>query len=210
MPIAAFRHSLLVAALLLASCDRPAIEPSQSLVGAKKLPSARVLSREIIEINRGFGSMGTTGLLTYELRPNDALTITLTRRDRGSLKEVTDGEERFQLLPQVASAARQNLWRLRPATLRGIEWLSRPADCPPPPTDTFPEASVAFIAEGPKPGIEDDQIGATDVPASYTCKTPQGVQARRLIEEVLRSFPTSKVVSEFELREPKVIVPTTS
>ena len=197
-----------VAALFLTSCDRPAIKPGDSLVGARELPSATALSREIIQINQGFRSMGTTGLLTYELRPENKLTITLTHHDRVTLKEVTDGKESFQLTSDVASRVRRKLWRLRPETLRGIEWVTRPSDCPPPPTDTFPDASIAFIAEGPKPGIEDDRLGLTDVPSSYTCKTKQGDEARTLTQRVLQSFPASKVAAEFDRRELKVMRPS--
>jgi hypothetical protein len=73
--------------------------------------------------------------------------------------------------------------------------------------DTFPVAAVAFIAEGPKPGVGDDRLGVVDVPNQYTCDTRQGREARQLIEKVLRSFPQSKVAAEFNRRRPVVIVP---
>jgi hypothetical protein len=175
-------HQLWVAAMLLVSaCDKPAIDPSQSLVGAKQLPTARILSREVIEINRGFGSL-TSSLLSYELRPDNTLIITLTHRDRDNSKEVADGKETFDLSSNVASQARHDLWRLRPATLQSVEWVVRPADCPPPPTDTFPQAAVAFIAEAPKSRVEDRRVGVVDVPAQYTCDTGQGRAAREIIE----------------------------
>ena len=200
-------HQLWVAtALLVSACDKPAIDPSESLVDAKELPTARVLSREVIQINQGFGSLNST-LLSYELRPDNTLTITLTHRDYDTQKEVTDGKETFDISSNVASEARRDLWRLRPATLQGIESVLRPRDCPPPPTDTFPMAAIAFIAEGPKPGVEDDRLGVVDVPAQYTCHTRQGREARELIEKVLRSFPQSKVAVEFARRRPVVIIP---
>src|SRR3954452_8522798 len=182
--------------------------PCVTKLSARQCPlsTARALSREVIQINRGFGSV-TSGLLSYELRPDNTLAITLTHRDRDTSKEVTDGKERFDLSGDIASQARHELWRLRPANLQGIEWDVRPADCPPPPTDTFPEAAVAFIAEGPKPGVEDDRIGVVDVPAQYTCNTRQGIEARDVIEKVLRSFPQSKVATEFYRRHDRVIVP---
>jgi hypothetical protein len=187
--------------LLVSACDKPAIDASQSLVGAKQLPTARTLAREVIQINQGFGSPAWS-LLSYELRPDNSLTITLTHRDHDTFKEVTDGKESFDLSSSVASQVRHDLWRLRPSTLQGIETLVRPADCPPPPTDTFPLAAVAFIAEGPKPGVEDDRLGVVDVPAQYTCDTRHGGEARALIEKVLRSFPRSKVAAEFDRRRP--------
>ena len=194
------------AALLMAGCDKPAIDESQSLVGAKQLPTAKALSREVIQINRGFGS-ATSGLLFYELQPNNTLTITLTHQDAHTLSEVTDGKETFNLSANGASKARHDLWRLRPATLRGIEWVVRPADCPQPPTDTFPEAAVVFISEGPRPGVEDDRAGVVDVPAQYTCNTKQGIEARKLVERVLQTFPPSKLAVEFDRRRDRVIVP---
>jgi hypothetical protein len=185
--------------VVMSACDKPAIDASQSLVGAKQLPVASVLSREVIYVNRG--SVGpTSDSLSYELRPDNTLIITLTHRDTDTFKEVTDGKETFDLSSNVASQARHGLWRLRPATLQGIEWLVRPADCPPPPTDTFPEATVAFIDKGAKPGVEDDRLGAVEIPAQYTCDTRQGREARELIERVLRSFPQSKVAAEFNRR----------
>jgi hypothetical protein len=193
-----WHQSCVAAALLIAGCDKPAIDASQSLVGAKRLPTARALQREAIQINRGFG--GNSGLLSYELRPDNRLTITLTHWDRETLKDVVDGKEAFNLPPDIASQARRGLWRLRPQTLQGIEWVVRPADCPPPPTDTFPEAAVVFIAEGAKPGIEDDRLGVVEVPAQYTCDTRQGREARRVTQKILRSLPQSKVVARFERR----------
>lgn len=192
--------------LLTSACEGPAIDASQSLVGAKQLPPASVLSKEIIQINQGFGSQ-TSSLLSYELGPGNTLAITLTHRDHDTFKEVTDGKEAFDLSATVASQVRRDLWRLRPSTLEGIETLVRPADCPPPPTDTFPVAAVAFIAEGPKPGVEDDRLGVVDVPAQYTCDTRQGREARDLIEKVLRSFPRSTLAAEFDRRSPVVLIP---
>lgn len=192
-------HQSWIAVLLLVGCDKPAIDSSQSLVGAKKLPSAKILSREVIQINRGFGAL-TSDWLSYELQPDNTLTITLTHRERVTPKDIIQGKETFELSPSAASQVRNDLWRLRSATLQGADWAVRPADCPEPPTDAFPEVAVAFIAEGPKPGIEDDLVGVSDIPTQDTCNTKQGNEARRLLEKVLRSFPASKVAAEFDRR----------
>src|SRR5688572_1392835 len=87
---------VLVAAPLLASCDRPAIEPSQSLVGAEQLPSSGQLSRESIYISRGHGDWGQRdpGRLAYELLPDGRLEITHSVYDRG---ERILGAETFRL-----------------------------------------------------------------------------------------------------------------
>jgi len=190
----------------MTACDGPAIDPSQSLVGAKQLPSADVLSREIIQISRGFGSP-TSPLLTYELEPDDTLTVTLTHRDRTTFAEVTDGKETFHLSSKIASGARRNLWRLRPEPLEGIEQVTRPADCPPPPTDTIAEAAVAFMPGRPKPGVAHVDLGVTEVPSAHTCATRQGVEARNVVTSVLKSFPPSTGAAEYDRRRNEVLGP---
>src|SRR4051794_38895721 len=104
---------LLIAALLLASCEQSAIDPSQSVVGAKKLPSAKVLSREIIYITRGYGTYGP-GNLSFEFRPDDELTVTLSHVDRNTFKEVIDSKETLHLSSTAAADTRRALWRVRP------------------------------------------------------------------------------------------------
>jgi hypothetical protein len=206
MRIAAARYSLLVASLSVASCDRPAIDPSQSLVGAKQLPSVQTLSREIIYLSRGYSWSGQ-GHLSYELRPDDTLTITYEHTDRHTLKK-TARRETFHLSSNesnVALEARRVLWRLRPEKLEGIETIVRPSNCPQPPTDTFPEVAVGFIAEGPDPGVKDDRLGIVDVPGKLTCSSREATIARAVTRQVLASFPSSKVAAEFD--QDKVFLP---
>jgi hypothetical protein len=193
--------SLVSATLFLASCDRPAIDPSQSLVGAKQLPSAKILSREIIQINRGMDTV-SPGPLTYELRPDDGLTITWYARDWKTVRAV----ENHHLSSDVAAQVRTALWRLRPEILEGIEQEIRPADCPPPPTDTSPEATVVFLPESPKPSVAHLVLGIVDIPYESTCNTRQGIEARKLVQRVLQSFPPSKIATEFE-QSPKQFIP---
>jgi hypothetical protein len=202
MRMAAACPPLLIAASLLASCERSAIDPSQSLVGANKLPSAKVLSREIIYISRGFGDWGRShpGRLSYELRPDDTLTITLTQQDWKTIKDVVQGKETFHLPPRVAARARRDLWRLRPEPFRGIEWDTKPVGCRSDSLHDFPEVAVGFIAEGPKPGIEDDRVGVFALPYRSSCNTKQAVEARQIVREVIQSFPQSKVAAEFDRR----------
>ncbi|MFL6725338.1 MAG: hypothetical protein ACJ8FS_02345 [Sphingomicrobium sp.] len=195
--------AILAMLLLCTSCDRPAIEPGQSLVGAKELPPAKALSHETIEINRASRS-STSGRLTYELRPDDSLIVTLASQDW----KTPIGHEIFQLQPEIAEQARRALWRVRPEELKGVEWINPPPDCPPPPTDTHPEIAVAFIAEGPKPGVADDRVGIFDLPYKSICDTRQSNEARALIQGVLRSFPASKVATEFEQRRDIILVPS--
>ncbi len=194
MPIAAFRHSLLIAVLLLTSCDRPAIQPGESLVGAKNLPPARVLSREIVQINTGFDGF-SPGMLSYELRPDNTLEVSLTFRPKFADKKF--GPDIFHLPPKVAAQARQSLWRLRPEQLQGVAYETYPVGCSRPPSDISPDASVVFIAEGPKPGVEDDRVGIFAEPRYSTCNNPRVRDANDIIGQVLSSFPTSGVAAEY-------------
>ncbi len=181
--------------LLTSACGEPALKPSESLVGAKELPSVRDLSREIIQINRGFGS-ASVGFLSYELRPDGTLAVTHEER----LRDKVVASETFQLAPEVAARARRMLWRLRPATLEG-QGLTKdettPMGCQRQGPHDFGEFAVVFIDEGQKRGIEDDQLGAFDLPYGDSCNTPEASEARKLVARVLQSFPHSRVAAEF-------------
>ena len=197
------RATLLAVSLFCASCHRPAIDPSQSLVGAKTLPPARVLSRETIQISRATRS-STSGPLIYELRPDGRLSVTLM----GSDLKTPISHQTFHLQSDVAARARRALWRVRPGELKGLQWINPPTDCPQPPTDTHSEVTVAFIAEGPKPGIDDDRVGVFDLPYKSICNTRQSNDARTLVQTVLQSFPASRAANEFEQRRDIILIPS--
>lgn len=192
-------NSLVILCVVVAACNNgSAIKPSQSLVGAHQLPSENVLSREIIQINEGLGSWPSApGALEYELRPNNSLSITHAKTDR-ELKRLIAGKETLHLSSSTASHARRMLWRLRPETLQGIQVEVRPKGCPPPPIDSPPQFFIDFISEGPKAGTADDKLGIVLVPNREDCSTPNGAEARALVQTVLQSFPRSKVASDFE------------
>jgi len=185
-------------ALFLASCEQAAIDPSRSLVGARHLPSSKVLSREIIQINNGFGSR-SPGLLSYELLPNDTLKVSLTVRENS--RDNILAAETFHLSSDVALHARQALWRVRPEVLKGVEWDTYPVGCPSPPTDTFPEFAIAFIDEGPTLNADDDRIGIFAQPSYDICGNQQALDSNNLIGQVLESFPPSRVPAEYERRQ---------
>jgi hypothetical protein len=185
------------ASLFCVSCDDSAIDPSRSLVRAQHLPPAELLSRETIEINRGFGDI-SPGFLSYQLLPDDRLVVTLT--DRNYPEDVVIGKETFQLTSEIAAEARRMLWRVRPEKLEGVEWETRPVSCYPQSCHDFGELAVAFIAEGSKPGIDDDRIGIFVLPGPDSCRSPAAIKARRLIQRVMHRFPRSKVAAEFERR----------
>jgi hypothetical protein len=152
-----------------------------------------VLAREIIYLSRGYGSFNSRRL-SYELHPDNSLIVTLTAKDF----HTTEDQQTFRLPANVAAQARQSLWRLRPEDLKGVEWDTKPTGCRSDILDDFPEFAVAFIAEGPKPGIEDDRVGATVLPYQSSCATREALAARNVVQSVLRSFPQSKPAAEYE------------
>jgi hypothetical protein len=187
--------SLVVVSLLGVSCGRAAIEPSQSLVGANDLPSPRVLSREIVQINRGVGG---PHFLSYELRPDNTLAITLS--ERGVKGEAVRGKETFNLSSELAEHTRRMLWRVRPAKLQGIEYETRPVGCEPRGPHDFGELVVVFINEGDQVGIKDDHVGVFALPHVDSCRTKDAEEARQLLRQVSDALPESRVAAEFDRR----------
>ena len=184
---------LLAASLLCASCQ-PSDRGSGSLVGADRLPSSSALSRETVQINRGYGD-GSEGFLSYEVRPDDTLNVTHTVRGREKVR----GVETFRLASDVADQARSLLWRVRPAELEGVDaHEARPSGCERRGPHDFGELAVIFVDEGGGAGIEDDRVGTFELPRSDSCSTPQAREARRVVREVMDSFPPSKVAAQFE------------
>lgn len=172
--------------LLCCSCERSAIEPSESLVGANALPPSSVLSQEIIQINRGFGGSGYgEDFLSYELRPDNSLAVTHTFRPEDRVR----GSETFRVSAKVAEQARRALWRLRPDELRGVEHETRPTGCDKI-YDAGSEAAVAFINP-------DERIAVVDLPYRGDCDAHSARIARTIVREVLTSFPKSKVAAGF-------------
>jgi hypothetical protein len=184
--------AIAVASLLLGSCNGPAIEPSQSLVTDKALPPASELRREII----GFyydRDRSLTRQLSYELKPNDVWSVVIV--DTRTYAEIN--RSNFQLPKGKANQARSALWRLRPEKLDGVQWPHMPADCPPQPTDTHDDVAVGFTREGPKPGVEDDQVGVFTLPNIAYCKTPKSLTARELIANLMRQMPGHELREEY-------------
>lgn len=194
--------ALLTAFVIGSACHRSAIEPSQSLVGAKQLPSAKTLSRETVQINSGgFGLLSpmSPGDLTYELRSDDSLWIKHTKYDPKTIKYVTIGQETIRLPSDVATRVKRMLWRLRPERLEGIEHITLPLGCPPPPIDSSPDFFLDFIAEGQNSDHPDDRVAIVNLPNASNCGTSQAADARNLVRKALQSFPPSKVAREYDL-----------
>lgn len=177
-----------VAALVAASCSQLSFDASESLVGAKRLPPVAELLRETIQINRDTEFDGHQHFLSFDLRPDNSLTVTHTL-DGYEGNDIV-GKETFRLQPEVADGVRKTLWRFRPGNLQGVEDLTYPVGCSPP-IDSGMEVAVAFFGKSPMQG----DIGIFALP--YACKEGQAAVARSELGRVMRSLPTSKVAAAF-------------
>jgi len=192
--------SLFAAAILCGSCNRPTPEPSQSLVGATEIPSADDLSRETIYITRGANDWGGDRL-SYELRPNDSLSVTHTYSDPRSAAEGVKGKETLRMSPGVAAQFRKLMWRVRPGKLEG-QGLDkdevRPVGCERQGPHDFGEVGVAFFDEGDARASEDDRVGLFELPSANSCNRPAATEAREAVWDALRLLPKSKVAAGFD------------
>ena len=191
---------VLALAVLCAACDIPAIEPGSSLVGANRIPSAAILSREVIYM--AWDKDNSDGhLLSYELRPDDTLTIAHTTFGKGDALRETISEQTIRVSPKIAKRARAMIWRVRPPKMVGqIDEVApvRPVGCKPSGFHDFAELGVTFISKGKANNINDDRYGAFELPYLSSCNTSAAVQARKVVWEVIRVLPTNKVRSNFE------------
>lgn len=175
------------------ACDRPAIPASESLVGARQLPSASELSKETIRFFYG-EDQSLSRQLAYDLTPDGHWDLVIY--------DIKGGRElirkSFRLEADRVRSIRKKLWRLRPEKLDGLANLHDPSDCPPPPTDTAPEISVGFIDKGPKPDISDDRIGVFTLPHKEICDTPRSTTARQIVDDVVSSLPGANLRAKFD------------
>jgi hypothetical protein len=189
--------SLLLGSLLCVSCEGGAIEPSQSLVGAERLPSAKALAREILYIARGGGPDGGDAL-SYEWHPDDLLTVTHTFSDEGGAGEIVKGKDILRLAPDVAAEARRLLWRVRPASLEGVGQDARPAGCRRRGPHDFGEVIVGFIDKGDEADTGDDRVGIFQLPTRESCNTPAAIEARKVVWRALQLFPRSRAAMRYD------------
>ena len=169
------------ALLALAGCG----PSSDSLVGATNLQSAVEVARETIQINRDSAVGRQDHYLTYELKPDNTLTV--THALDGYQGDQVVGSESFQLATERASKIRSVLTRFRPAKLQGVEYLVYPVGCDPP-IDGGAEVAIAFFGGG-------DKIGIFALP--YDCKKGYSARARATFRELMKSLPSSKVAEAF-------------
>ena len=171
----------------LVGCSDQPVKQADRLVDGIALPSEKMLSRETIEINRGFGGDGFgEHFLSYELAPDNSLAVTHTFRPN----EQVVGREVFFLDHEVAMKARKLLWRLRPDDLQGVDTYVRPSGCVQRWVHDTPEIAVGFAASR-------EMVGVFDLPRPASCETAAAKTARQMLSGVLASFPRSKVAEEF-------------
>lgn len=151
----------------------------------------------MLYISRGGSPDGGADSLTYEWRPDDSLTITHTFTDYRLFKTVR-GRETLRVPPEVAVQVRRLFWRVRPAKLEGVVQDQQPVGCERQGPHDFGEVTVAFINEGSRPGIEDDEVGVFELPTRQSCNTPAAAEARKVVWEALELLPKSKVAAAFE------------
>ena len=188
------RQSCLVASILVAACDNSAIDSRRSLVGAKKLPSREVLSGETIQISHVFSGPGAQRL-TFELRPNESLTVTLAATDG----KIQGAKQTFQLSSTIAAQARWKLWRIRPER-EGVGWTA-PSDCPAQAANARPDLTVVFLTERPGELTGIVPRATFGLPPKSICNTKAAEEARNLVRSVVQSFPPSKLPAEFSERK---------
>ena len=194
--------SLFATAMLCVSCNQPAVDRSQSLVGAGELPSTNNLSRETLYIWRGDVSEDGVGdSVSYELRPNNSLTVIHVHRGPRHPAENVKGKETLRISPEVAMQFRKSMWRVRPATLEGQGLAKpevRPVGCERQADHDFGEVSVTFVGEAnPMPsGLA--RLGMFRLPSAHSCDTPAATEARAVVWNALRLLPETKVVAGFD------------
>lgn len=187
----------LTVSLLCASCNGAATNPTQSVVGAREVPTATSAGRETFYISRGGGAYGGD-TLSYEWNPDNSLVVRHTFSDGTGNDEVVRGQEILHIPPLVASQARQLLWRVRPAEFGGVEQDTRPTGCERQGPHDFGEVTIGFVNEGPAIGIEDDQVGIFALPTAESCNTTAAIEARTVVSRALKLLPKSKVAAAFE------------
>lgn len=174
-------------ALSAISCTQPAVQAGDRLVDGGALPSASTLSREKIEINRGFGGEGFgEHFLSFELASDNSLVVTHSFRP----DDEVIGREAFVLSPDVAMRARKQLWRVRPTKLEGVETDVMPSGCERREVHDFPEIAVGFAAS-------DENYRSFSLPRSASCNNLAAKAARRMLDDILSSFPRSDVAESF-------------
>jgi hypothetical protein len=193
-------YFVLVLGVFCAGCDIPAIEPGSSLVGTNRIPSAAILSREVIYIAWDEDN-SDDHLLSYELRPDDTLKIVHSRYGEGDALRETISERNVRVSPEIARRARAMIWRVRPAKMVDqVDEVApvRPVGCNPSGLHDVAELGVTFISKGNIKNSNDDRYGAFELPYSSSCNTSAAIQARKVVWDAIRMLSANKVNSSFD------------
>lgn len=189
------RSISLALALLCTSCDKAAVAPAR-LVPGDNLPASRVLTRETILIEQGFGGDGYgVHRLRYQLTPDDQLAI-----EYGLITQLRPVvKNNFRLQSNEADRIRKMLWRLRPQAMTSdwmAEWAIRPIGCEIQGPHDQGDVVVAYIS-----GDNGEEGAAFELPTVHSCDTPAAMQARQVLQQLFSSFPESPIVTEFHKAE---------
>lgn len=173
-----------------AVANASAIVPARSLVGATEFPPAQILSGETIQIEREFRGPGAQRL-TFELRPDNSLRITISAADRK--KEVSS--ETFLLSSEIAANARTRLRRVRPQEVgAGVAF---PSNCATQSATRTPDVTVMFTSSTSSAPVDDSGRRIFALPPQSDCSSKEAIAARNVIAAVLNSFPASTLRSEY-------------
>ncbi len=188
--------ALIAASFVLSACERAAIDSSQSLVGADRIPSSGELSRETIEVNRGFGE-SSNGLLVYELTPDNRLTVSVenTTNNENAVRIAT--KDVFKIPGVTAERARRALWRLRPEKTNGLAEEARPLGCTRQFDHDWGALAVIFVAPDPHAEFK-NKLRVFVLPDPESCGTKAATEARMIVRNVIAAFPPSRVAKEFD------------
>ena len=150
------------------------------------------LSRELVEIQQGFGRDGY-GIhrLSYLLNTEDELEVSywFMPNDEALARET------YKLPSDAAQRVREELWRIRPEAL-SRDWMNvrsiRPLNCQEQGPHDQGEILVHYIGD---PHYE--RLATFELPTEQSCKSAAAREARQLLFRIVRSFPASDIASKF-------------
>lgn len=190
---------LATAALVCTSCKNSEVDSAESLVGAKTLASADMLSRETLYIRRGMTDW-CCHYLSYELRPDDTLIVEHTISEDDGLT-VTKDSETIKMASEIATKVRWLMRRVRPTELEGQgieENAVRPIGCERQGPHDFGEVSVAFMHQDHAVNVQNAKFAVFELPYASSCETRVAKEAREVVSQALEMLPQSKPASSFE------------
>ena len=190
---------LATAALVCPSCKNSEADNAESLVDARALASADMVSRETLYIRRGITDW-CCDYLSYELRPDDTLIVEHTFSENNGLT-VTKDSETVSIAPEIAEEVRWLMRRVRPTRLQGQgieEDAVRPTGCERRGLHDFGEVSVAFMYHDHEVNVQNAKFAVFELPYASSCETRAAKEARAVVWQALEMLPQSGPASSFE------------